>query len=63
MFLKKLLNSIKDIEICQLEYYTLASTFQGLIPDIHASLATTSSVVPDRADKMFFRQKITHKES
>lgn len=49
----RLLNSVKDIEACQLAYYKPASTLQGVISDIHASLAITSIKIQDGADSFF----------
>lgn len=56
----KLLNSIKDIDACQLAYYKPANILQGLISDIHASLATTSTT--NGADA-FFVDRSTKQET
>lgn len=36
----KLLNAVKDVKDCQLAYHKPADTVQGVISDLHASLAT-----------------------
>lgn len=48
IFKNKLLNAVKDVEECRFAYFKPAETVEGLISDLHSSLAIqpTSSVSP-----------------
>lgn len=39
IFMNKLLNAVKDVEACQLAYFKPTATVEGLISDLHSSLA------------------------
>lgn len=43
IFKNKLLNAVKDVESCRLAYQKPAPSLQGIISDLHASIATASS--------------------
>lgn len=55
----KLLNSVRDVEACRLAYHKPADTVQGVISDLHASLATLKIENPAPSahfvDRQYFR--------
>lgn len=49
IFRNKLLNALKDVETCKFAYFKLVETVEGLISDLHSSLAIETSTPPSAA--------------
>lgn len=58
VFLKnKLLNAVKDIEACKLAYYKPADDLEGVIADLHSSLAAMPHATKPVLDAHFVDRK------
>lgn len=57
IFQNKLLNAVKEVDACKLAYFKPAKLVEGLISDLHSSLATGTTSPSPALDAHFVNRK------